>query len=155
MKIVRILLLIVVFSASAVCADSAWFLPRDCSGSELTVSVHFDGAEILQSHGPACDAYEDNRDGRWKKETLTVNFKPNKAITWTGYREDPFDSPSDSILKIDLWLAGADKDESIWFIGVSVSGADVIYMNTIHSANLESESETCIAPGLCVATALH
>ncbi len=152
MKIAGIFLFSCVFLAGIAYSDSAWFLPPDCAGSDLSISVVFHGDEILQSRGPACVDYSDNRDGRWDKQTLSVSFHPNHAITWAEYREEPFDSPMDAELIVDLWLAGADTEDKTWHIGVSVRDADSIYMNTVHVADLTGKTESCLAEGFCLQT---
>ncbi len=144
------LLLILPFHSG--CAESPWFLPHGCSGADLALSVTLDGESIFEARGPACDEYEHNIDGRWDKEKLSFEFEPGRAITWTGYREHPFDSPSDEPLRVDLWLAGAAIDEDIWLIGVSVQGEYAIYLNTMHIADLNGARTSCIAEDFCVST---
>ena len=139
-----------VFAACGAGSGGAWFLSRDCSGPDLVLSVGFDGEDVFESRGSACDDYRDNRNGEWEKEKLSFVFKPNRAITWTGYREEPFSNAPDATLTVDLWLAGADAESRLWYIGVTVSGDDAIYTNTIHPAVLTDRSETCPAPTFCV-----
>ena len=154
MKNARIFLLPFVCIFGAAYSDTAWFLPRDCSGPDLSVSVLFEGIPIIQTSGPACESYSNNRDGQWKTETLSGHFEPNQPITWAGYRDEPFDSPKDANLTVDLWLAGADRENQVWLIGVSVRDTDSIYMNTIHPANLITGSESCLADGFCIRAAI-
>ena len=155
MKSAGIFLLSFVVVAGSAYSDTVWFLPRDCSGPDLSLSVLFEGEEILQSRGPACVSYSENRDGQWKKETLSFDFQPKQAITWTGYRDEPFDSPKGAKLTIDLWLAGADRENEVWLIGVSIRDTDTIYMKTIHSANLTAESASCLVDNFCIQTTIR
>jgi len=148
-----IFLLLVVVGGNAY-AGALWLLSDDCAGPELSLSVLFDDAEVFESRGPACASDTDNADGKWKTSTLSVNFEPRQAITWAGYRDEPFDSPKGASLIVDLWLAGADNDRNIWYIGVSVRDDDSIYMNTVHVADLASTSELCLGNGFCVRTRL-
>ncbi len=146
-------LLIMAFSSG--CAKSQWFLTDSCSGTDLTISVAFDGERLFKAHGPACDEYESNIDGRWEKQKLSFEFEPDREITWEGYREHPFNSTANSVLRVDLWLAGAGANEDlrVWFVGVSVHGADTIYMNTLHIADLTGPpSSSCIAEDFCIHT---
>ncbi len=146
------MLLSLLATGGAAGAQTQWFLPEDCSGTDLTVSVVFDGDRVFESHGPACDEYEGNLDGRWEKEKLSFEFEPDREITWENYREHPFDSPANSVLRIDLWLAGASRDPDAWIVGLSVHGADATYMNTIHIADLTGPSSSCIAESFCIRT---
>lgn len=136
------------------CAESRWFLADSCSGADLTLSVTFDGERVFKARGSACDEYESNIDGRWEKQKLSFEFEPNREITWEGYREHPFDSPADSVLRVDLWLAGAGAEDEwrVWFVGVSVHSADAKYMNTLHIADLTGPSSSCIAEDFCILT---
>ena len=146
------LLTLSLFASFSTAADK-WFLTRECDGTELVVRVKLDDDLVFQARGPACKGYADNRDGQWQKTTLSAKVRPRHAITWSGYRDEPFDSPADADLTIDLWLAGAKPEESQWLIGVSVYDDNAIYTNTLHLANLETAGETCVAPGLCIMTA--
>ena len=148
----KTMLLSLVLATSATHADEGWFLPRSCTGPELTISVDFDGARIFDAAGPACDEYENDLDQQWEKEMLSFEFEPERAITWVGYREHPFDSPADAALEVTLWLAGAERAMGVWFIGVSVAGEDTIYMNTLHFAEFSDTKIACIAENLCIQT---
>lgn len=152
MRIAALSLLFLSLISASPHSDSAWFLPRDCSGTDLSLAVFFDGNTIFQTQGPACTNYSDNRDESWSKDMFSFSFHPEQMITWTGYRDDSMDSPVDAKLIIDLWLAGADAEEAVWFIGFSVRDDDLIYAKTIHSADLTGESESCLAEKLCVQT---
>lgn len=155
MKNTGFFLLAFVLIAGTAYSDTAWFLPSDCSGPDLSLLVLFDGATILRSRGAACASYSNNRDGKWKTESLSADFEPKQAITWTGYRDEPFDSPEDARLTVDLWLAGADRENQLWLIGVSVRDMDSIYINMIHRADLTGGSESCLAEGFCIKTVIN
>ncbi len=152
MKTPVAMLLFLLVSESVTGSEPQWFLPRDCVGPDFSLEVSFDDSAVLKVYGPACIAYKDNVNRQWSKEKLTVNFEPNREVTWAGYRDEPFNSPADSVLTVDLWLAGADADQSQWIIGVSVRGDDTIYTNTTHLADLNAKSESCIALRFCIRT---
>ena len=157
MTIIRTALFVLLIIGTEGCAETQWFLLNECTGTDLNISVAFDGERIFEARGPACDEYENNIDGRWEKETLTFDFEPKREITWTGYREHPFNSPSGAVLDVDLWLAGAASDTGAapaddWLIGVTVTGERGIYMNTLHIAALDGTTTSCIAEDLCIHT---
>ena len=152
MRISVAMLLLLLTSIGVSDIDSPWFLPRNCVGPDFSLEISFDDSVVFKTYGPACIGYKDNANRDWSEETLTVTIVPNREITWVDYREESFNSPVDSELIVDLWLAGAVAEQSQWRIGVSVRDKYIIYTITTHLASLYSKSELCVAPKFCIRT---
>jgi hypothetical protein len=81
---------------------------------------------------------------------IRFSFKPERAIVWSGYRDEDVVSPAKQRVECDIWMAGADEDGII--LGVSFDLSKAILMNTLHVASSTGEAKSKIADGLVVFT---
>ena len=148
-----ILVAAVMFIAVRATAAEApvWFWFATCGGPVMGLEVTLDGATLYRGEFPICRAARASRSGQGQ-EAGRVRFlvKPDRSITWVGYREPAAVSTPGHLLNADIWQAGADAEDLL--LGVSVSDERDIFMNTIHIAHPGKRDESSIADGLKVVT---
>jgi hypothetical protein len=127
----------------------SWF--ATCDGPALGVEVQFDTATLFKSVIPLCQAKRTGPASQGQRTgSIHFLFKPERVIVWEGYRGAPDKTKAGQVLQVDIWQAGADPDDLL--LGVSVSDAQTIYMNTIHIAHPSRRDESQIAKGLKLIT---
>ena len=127
----------------------SWF--ATCGGPVIELQVRFDEATILEASFPVCRAPRESNSSQGQSAGgLHFTFRPERRITWSGYRDTAEQTKAGEVLTCDLWQAGADPDDLL--IGVSFRTAKDVYMNTLHVAHPSSRDETQIASGLYVVT---
>jgi hypothetical protein len=154
MRILTLFLFVIVFSTNSTPTMSAqeepvWFWFATCGGPAMTLELQLDKVAIYQSTFPLCRAERSSADSQ-ARATAEFVFRPERAITWKGYRDNDVTSQANQRIEANLWQAGADPDSLL--IGVTFSDDSQIYMNTIYIAYPSRREETSIADGLVIAT---
>ncbi len=127
----------------------SWF--STCGGPVMELQVRLDQVTIFKASFPICRAPRESNSSQGQSAgSLHFTFRPERTITWSGYRDGQEQTKAGEVLTCDLWQAAADPDDLV--IGVSFSTAKAIYMNALHVAHPSSRDETEIASGLYVVT---
>jgi hypothetical protein len=122
----------------------AWFT-RCRQPRNVALDVRLDLRLVYHSSFPICRVERKLEP----QKRLEFSFKAPKAIVWKGYRSDEGDTTvAHTDFKVSIWQAGGDPDDLL--LGIGVSAADGLHMNTIlivwpDKANLDQ-----LADGLSV-----
>lgn len=110
-----------------------WFWFATCGGPVMGLEVRFDGTVLYRTEFPICkaDFSSSKRQGE-ESGKIRFLFKPERSITWEGYRDPAAVTAAGHVLNVDLWQAGADPEDLI--LGVSFGDEHDTYMNTVHMA---------------------
>jgi hypothetical protein len=149
--ILRSLAFVALLCAGRANADEPlWFWYSSCGAKSIVLTVAFDHELIRADKIPVCRAERGSAAGAGQQKRISFPFYPGRKIQWLGYPSTVAagESPASAKLRIDIWEAGADPDAMI--LGISIVGAERIYMNTVLGVQLDRANKTEIAPGLVV-----
>jgi hypothetical protein len=127
-----------------------WYWQAGGSGRGMKLEVRLDNKAIFITTLSVARASRRAIPKRSYAKKIRFSFKPERAIVWSGYRDENFVCPAKRQIECDIWMAGA--DESALILGVSFGRSDVIFMNTLHLASLKNDVRSEIADGLVVVT---
>jgi hypothetical protein len=127
-----------------------WHWSTRCGEPTMTLEVQLDSQIIHREAIAVCQEIPAYRGVGESDVRIAFTFRPKRAITWQGYRDNSDRTASNAVLEVNLWHAGGEV--ATLLIGVSVMGPDRILMNTIHTVHPGRRDETNIARGLVVRT---
>lgn len=148
------MVLVLVASRSVADRESPWFPQANCRGQIYTLKISLDDSVIYQAYGPVCFGSIQDASNQMSDEMLTVTIEPNREISWAGNGDEPSTSPANSVLTVDLWIAGTSLTPMQWTLGLLVRDKDRVYTGTFFEAHHKLNSEICLAPKFCVSTHL-
>jgi hypothetical protein len=152
MKITVLLVALTGISSAAVASSEGpvWYWFAACGGPTMKLEVRLDDKLIFASSFPLCRTLRDGSGSEGKSKKLEYSFAPNRALIWSGYKDEPEVSPAGQAIEGDIWLAGADP--SVAILGVSFRTPFSNLMNTLHLAYPNKPSRSEVAPGLVIVT---
>jgi hypothetical protein len=127
----------------------AWFT-RCRQQRNVAFDVRLDQRVIYHSSFPICRVERQMEP----QKHLEFSFKAPRSIVWKGYRSDEGDTTvANTEFEVFIWQAGGDPDDLL--LGVGVSAADGLHMNTILILRPDTSSLDQLADGLSVRTHPH
>jgi hypothetical protein len=127
----------------------AWFT-RCRQQKTVVLDVRLDQKLLYHSSFPICRVERQMEP----RKRLEFSFTAPRSIVWKGYRSDEGDTTvADTEFAVSIWQAGGDPDALL--LGVAVSAADVLHMNTILIVRPDKASLDQLADGLSVSTHPH
>jgi hypothetical protein len=128
--------------------DTVWAWFTHCRQQRnVALDVRLDQRLIYHSSFPICRV-ERQKEPR---KHLEFSFKAPRSIVWKGYRSDEGDTTiANTEFEVSIWQAGGDPDDLL--LGVGVSAADGLHMNTIVIFQPDKSSLDQLADGLSVST---
>ena len=136
--------------AAAGDSDQEWFWFSECGSGAIILEVIFDGHTIHKERIPICRSDRDDEASAGEAKRISIPFTPERKIAWYGYRYKKEWSPKMVPLVVDIWEASAGPDDML--LGVSVSSAEKIYMNTVMVSPPRKPVQAEIGGGLTVRT---
>jgi len=130
--------------------EGVWRWSAECGAPTTIVEVRFGKRTIHRQAVALCRTNAQSGAGNFSGYAISFGFRPNRAITWEGYRDRPDRTPANVVLNVDLWEAGGETNAVL--MGISVMTADRILMNTVHIVHPGRRDETTVARGLVVRT---
>jgi hypothetical protein len=129
----------VAFSASVVAAPGSSLVvswSEECrTAMRIVIELLVDGVRAYRNEVPVC--------------LVVRNSLPSgKMNTRLQSEMSHFGEPRRTLLEADFWEASADPDAMI--LGVSFASKDRVWLNTLHVAFPDKQSETALAPGVVI-----
>jgi hypothetical protein len=131
-------------------SEARWWWFATCGGPMMTVEVKVHRTVIKKVSVPLCRVPQAPNNRRPNAEQINFSFRPQRALVFTGYRDESDRVLARQVVECSLWQAGADPDAVL--IGVSFSTSNRILMNTIHIAHPNRRDQSTITRDLTVTT---
>jgi hypothetical protein len=123
--------------------EYVWHWTSKCdSPKQITVVLTVDDRAVDKSIIPLCRV---KRADLRSRDSKTMHTFVLRKLTRSVFGEHP-----GARIEVGIWEAGNESGAIV--LGVSASEKDRILLNTLHSANLDTEAESPLAPGLLIRT---
>ena len=127
-----------------------WYWQAKGSRQNMKLEVRLDNKAVFTTTFSIAQTARGAVPEKSYAKKVRFSFKPERAIVWSGYRDEDVVSSAKQRIECDIWMAGV--EDGVITLGVSFDRPDAIVMNTLHLASPFREERSEIAAGLVIVT---